>query len=172
MSSHLFSPISFRDLTLDNRIAVSAMCQYASEDGSANDWHLMHYGNLVMGAGGLLITEATHVSAEGRISPKCLGLYSDENEATIKRFVDFCKEYGAARARPIRQAKAASPLRSGSLARRDSQVRRDGLAISLTVNPAVAIAAIEADDRFVTTKKLSCSTGDTALAILLWACNS
>ena len=84
MSSHLFSPISFRDLTLDNRIAVSAMCQYASENGSANDWHLMHYGNLAMGAGGLLITEATHVSAEGRISPKCLGLYSDENEATIQ----------------------------------------------------------------------------------------
>ena len=97
MSSHLFSPISFRDLTLDNRIAVSAMCQYASEDGSANDWHLMHYGNLAMGAGGLLITEATHVSAEGRISPKCLGLYSDENEATIKRFVDFCKQYGTAK---------------------------------------------------------------------------
>lgn len=97
MSSHLFSPISFRDLTLDNRIAVSAMCQYASENGSANDWHLMHYGNLAMGAGGLLITEATHVSAEGRISPKCLGLYSDENEATIKRFIDFCKEYGTAK---------------------------------------------------------------------------
>lgn len=97
MSSHLFSPISFRGLTLDNRIAVSAMCQYASEDGSANDWHLMHYGNLAMGAGGLLITEATHVSAEGRISPRCLGLYSDENEATIKRFVDFCKQYGTAK---------------------------------------------------------------------------
>lgn len=73
MNSHLFSPISFRDLTLDNRIAVSSMCQYISENGSANDWHLMHYGNLAMGAAGLLITEAAHVSAEGRISPHCLG---------------------------------------------------------------------------------------------------
>lgn len=97
MGSHLFSPIDYRGLTLDNRIAVSAMCQYAAEDGSANDWHLMHYGSLSMGAGGLLITEATHVSAEGRISPNCLGLYSDANEAAIKRFVDFCKTYGTAK---------------------------------------------------------------------------
>ncbi|WP_193181250.1 NADH:flavin oxidoreductase/NADH oxidase [Nisaea sediminum] len=97
MSSHLFSPITLRGLTLDDRIAVSAMCQYQAEDGNANDWHLMHYGSLSMGAGGLLITEATHVSPEGRISPKCLGLYSDENEAAIKRFVDFCKTYGTAK---------------------------------------------------------------------------
>ncbi|WP_420405265.1 NADH:flavin oxidoreductase/NADH oxidase [Nisaea sp.] len=97
MSSHLFSPITLRGLTLDDRIAVSAMCQYQAENGTANDWHLMHYGSLSMGAGSLLITEATHVSPEGRISPKCLGLYSDENETAIKRFVDFCKTYGTAR---------------------------------------------------------------------------
>ena len=64
------------------------------EDGCANDWHLMHLGQYSMGAGGLVITEANHVSPEGRISPKCLGLYSDENEAAIKRVVDFCKRYG------------------------------------------------------------------------------
>lgn len=70
------------------------MCQYSSDDGCANDWHLMHLGQYSMGAGGLVITEATHVSPEGRISPKCLGLYSDENEATLKRVIDFCKHYG------------------------------------------------------------------------------
>lgn len=97
MTSHLFSPISFRGLTLEDRIAVSAMCQYSAIDGTANDWHLVHYGQMSMGAGGLLITEATHVSPEGRISNKCLGLYSDENEAGIQRFVDFCRAYGTAK---------------------------------------------------------------------------
>ncbi len=94
MASALFSPFSLRDLTLANRIVVSPMCQYASEDGSANDWHLMHYGQLSMGAAGLLVTESTHVSRVGRISPHCLGLYSDENEATLKRVIDFCKRFG------------------------------------------------------------------------------
>ena len=74
--SQLFSALTMRDVTLSNRIVVSPMCQYISEDGSANDWHLMHLGQFAMGAGGLVITEATHVSPEGRISPRCLGLYS------------------------------------------------------------------------------------------------
>lgn len=94
--SQLFSPISLRDTTLHNRIVVSPMCQYMSEDGSANDWHLMQYGQFAMGAGALVFTEATHVSPEGRITPQCLGLYSDENEATLKRVVDFCKANGVA----------------------------------------------------------------------------
>ena len=92
--SQLFSPISMRDVTLPNRIVVAPMCQYVSEDGSANDWHLMHLGQFAMGAGGLVITEATHVSPEGRITPGCLGLWSDENERTLKRVVDFCYQYG------------------------------------------------------------------------------
>lgn len=70
------------------------MCQYASEDGSATDWHLMHLGQFAMGAAGLVMTEATHVSPLGRISPRCLGLYSDDNEQTIKRVFDFCRQYG------------------------------------------------------------------------------
>ena len=73
------------------------MCQYASTDGSANDWHLMHLGQFAMGAGGLVITEATHVSPVGRISKNCLGLYSDENEASLKKVIDFCKRYGVAK---------------------------------------------------------------------------
>ena len=81
--SALFSPLTLRGLTLDNRVAVSPMCQYNAEDGSANDWHLMHLGQFAMGAAGLVFAEATHVSALGRISPKCLGLYSDDNEAML-----------------------------------------------------------------------------------------
>ena len=97
MTSHLFSPLEMRGLTLDNRIAVSPMCQYLADDGSANDWHLMHLGQLSMGAGGLLLTEATHVSPEGRITPRCLGLYSDENEAALKRVLLFCRTHGVAK---------------------------------------------------------------------------
>ncbi|MDQ3259539.1 MAG: NADH:flavin oxidoreductase/NADH oxidase [Pseudomonadota bacterium] len=94
MTSKLFSPITLRGLTLPNRIVVSPMCQYASIDGSANDWHLMHLGQFAMGAGALVFTEATHVSPVGRISKHCLGLYSDENEASIKRVIDFGNRYG------------------------------------------------------------------------------
>jgi 2,4-dienoyl-CoA reductase-like NADH-dependent reductase (Old Yellow Enzyme family) len=70
------------------------MCQYCAENGSAVDWHLMHLGQFSMGAAGLVMTEATAVSPAGRISPKCLGLYSDENEAALKRVIDFCRQYG------------------------------------------------------------------------------
>ena len=94
MENTLFSQISLRGLTVNNRIVVSPMCQYAAENGSASDWHLMHLGQFAMGAGGLLMTEATHVSPVGRISPRCLGLYCDENERTIRHVIDFCRAYG------------------------------------------------------------------------------
>ena len=72
------------------------MCQYNSDNGTANDWHLMHLGQFSLGAGALVMTESTHVSAEGRISLKCAGMYSDENEAAMKRVIDFCRKYGVA----------------------------------------------------------------------------
>ena len=97
MSSALFTPLVLRGLTLRNRIVVSPMCQYSSDDGSSNDWHLMHLGQFAMGAGGLVFTEATHVSAIGRISHRCLGLYSDENETSLKRVIDFCRRFGVAK---------------------------------------------------------------------------
>ena len=85
MTSALFSPITMRGLTLPNRIVVSPMCQYQSDDGSANDWHLMHLGSLSLGAAGLVICEMTNVNPQGRISPKCAGIWSDQNEAALKR---------------------------------------------------------------------------------------
>jgi 2,4-dienoyl-CoA reductase-like NADH-dependent reductase (Old Yellow Enzyme family) len=97
VTSALFSPITLRGLTLNNRVVVSPMCQYASNNGSANDWHLMHLGGFSMGAAGLVMVEMTNVSMEGRISPKCATLCTDENEAALKRIVDFCRTYGVAK---------------------------------------------------------------------------
>ena len=97
MSSALFTAFPMRGVTLPNRIVVSPMCQYMAADGSANDWHLMHLGQFAMGAAGSIITEATHVSAVGRITPRCLGLYSDDNEKTLKRVIDFCRKHGVAK---------------------------------------------------------------------------
>lgn len=95
--ANLFSPIKLRQMTLDNRITVSPMCQYSAENGSATDWHLMHLGQFAISGCGLVIVEATHVEARGRITHGCLGLYSDENEAALKRVVDFCHNNGFAK---------------------------------------------------------------------------
>ena len=94
MSSHLFTPARMRDLELSNRVVISPMCQYAAENGTASDWHIMHLGQYAVSGAGLVITEATAVEPEGRISPQCLGLYSDENEAALRRVVEFFKTYG------------------------------------------------------------------------------
>lgn len=116
--SQLFTPITLRDVTLNNRVVVSPMCQYLSEDGNANDWHLMHLGQFAMGAGGLVFTEATHVSPEGRITHGCLGMYSDQNEATLKRVIDFCNAHGIAKmgiqlAHAGRKGSNRTPLNGG-----------------------------------------------------------
>src|SRR4029077_773075 len=95
--SHLFSPISLRGLTLENRIVLSPMCQYAAQKGTANDWHLMHLGSFAVSNVGLIITEATGVEAAGRISPWCLGLYTDEQQEALARVIRFCREYGNAK---------------------------------------------------------------------------
>ncbi len=97
MASVLFSPITLRGLTLPNRVVVSPMCQYNSDNGSANDWHLMHLGSFSLGCAGLVICEMTDVTPIGRITPKCAGMWSDENEAALKRVHDFCRTYGVAK---------------------------------------------------------------------------
>ncbi len=97
MSSQLYSPITLRGLSLDNRVVVSPMCQYSAEEGSATDWHLMHLGQLAISGPGLLIIEATGVEARGRITHGCLGLYSDANEAALARVIGFCRAHGKAK---------------------------------------------------------------------------
>jgi 2,4-dienoyl-CoA reductase-like NADH-dependent reductase (Old Yellow Enzyme family) len=97
MVSRLFSPISMRGLTLDNRLVVSPMCQYSADDGSANDWHMMHLGSLANSGAGLLVLEATAVTHDGRITHGCLGLYSDANEAALKPVIEACRRRGVAK---------------------------------------------------------------------------
>ena len=97
MSRALFSPLSLRELTLANRIVVSPMCQYSAKDGNAGDWHLMHLGNLSVSGPGLVMVEATAVEPRGRITYGDLGLYSDDNEAALRRIVSFCRQYGGSR---------------------------------------------------------------------------
>ncbi len=86
----MFSPYKLRELELDNRIVVSPMCQYSAKDGIVDDWHLVHLGSRAIGGAGLILTEMTDVSPEGRITPGCAGLWNEEHEAAWQRIVDFC----------------------------------------------------------------------------------
>src|SRR5689334_21843816 len=85
----MFVPLRVRGLELKNRVVVSPMAQYRAVDGTPTDWHLVHYGERGKGGAGLVFTEMTCVSPEGRISPGCTGLYRPEHEAAWKRIVDF-----------------------------------------------------------------------------------
>ena len=93
--SKLFSPITIKGITFKNRIVMSSMCQYSSTDGFSNDWHLVHLGTRAVGGAGLIMTEATAVSPEGRITPGDLGLWSDEHIPGLNRIVKFINQNGA-----------------------------------------------------------------------------
>ncbi len=91
----LFRPLTLRSITLRNRIMVSPMCQYSSEDGFATDWHLVHLGSRAVGGAALVMTEAAAVEARGRISPQDLGIYRDEHIEMLARITRFIREQGA-----------------------------------------------------------------------------
>jgi 2,4-dienoyl-CoA reductase-like NADH-dependent reductase (Old Yellow Enzyme family) len=93
MTSALFQPLKLRELRVANRIMVSPMCQYSAADGNASDWHLIHLGQLALGGAGLLCIEATAVEAIGRITPACLGLYSDENETALRNLITALRRH-------------------------------------------------------------------------------
>ncbi len=95
MMSQLFQPLTLRQLTLSNRIAVSPMCQYSARDGLANDWHLVHLGSRAVGGAGLVIMEAAAVLPEGRITPEDLGLWSDAQIAPLQRITRFIEAQGS-----------------------------------------------------------------------------
>jgi 2,4-dienoyl-CoA reductase-like NADH-dependent reductase (Old Yellow Enzyme family) len=94
-ASHLFSPVQLAGVTFPNRVFVSPMCQYSSEDGFSNDWHLVHLGSRAVGGAGLVMTEAAAVLAEGRITPQDLGLWKDEHIPGLKRIVEFLHGQGS-----------------------------------------------------------------------------
>lgn len=110
--SQLFTPFTFRDLTLKNRLVVAPMCQYTARHGFANDWHFAHLARFGIGGFGLVFVEATAVSPEGRISYADTGLWSDEQIEPYRRIVDFLHMQGSAVGIQLAHAgrKAASPV--------------------------------------------------------------
>ncbi len=92
---HLFSPLTIREITFRNRIAVSPMCQYLCVDGFATDWHLVHLGSRAVGGAALVFAEATAVTADGRISPMDLGIWKDAHIEPLARAAKFIKAQGA-----------------------------------------------------------------------------
>jgi len=95
MTPHLFNPLTIRSITLKNRIVVSPMCQYSSDDGFANDWHFVHLGSRAVGGAGLVFTEATAVNPQGRISPRDLGIWKDEHIEQLKKITRFIEQQGS-----------------------------------------------------------------------------
>jgi len=91
----LFEPLELRGVRLRNRVVVSPMCEYSSDDGCANAWHLVHLGSRAVGGAALVFTEAAAVSAEGRISPADLGIYRDEHIPKLREIVEFIHAHGA-----------------------------------------------------------------------------
>jgi 2,4-dienoyl-CoA reductase-like NADH-dependent reductase (Old Yellow Enzyme family) len=118
MENNLFSPLTLRSVSFRNRIGVSPMCQYSAIDGFANDWHYVHLGSRAIGGAGLVIVEATGVAPEGRITPGCLGLWSDAHIEPLARIATFLKEHGAVAGIQIahagRKGSAALPWHGGA----------------------------------------------------------
>ena len=113
----LFQPITWRSVTARNRIAVAPMCQYSADDGLGNDWHIQNLGAKAMGGAGIVFTEATHVSAIGRITPFCLGLWNDAHAELLARLATIIASAGAIPGIQIahagRKASTSQPWRGG-----------------------------------------------------------
>jgi 2,4-dienoyl-CoA reductase-like NADH-dependent reductase (Old Yellow Enzyme family) len=121
--SKLFSPLTIKSITLKNRIAMSPMCQYSSEDGFANDFHMVHYGSRAIGGAGLIIQEATAVSPEARITLGDMGLWDDRHIEKLRNIVKFIHEHGAVAgiqlAHAGRKASCARPWDGGKQLRQE-----------------------------------------------------
>ena len=124
--SQLFTPLKLGHLDIPNRIVIAPMCQYSAVDGSVQDWHMIHLGQLALSGAGLLIVEATAVSPKGAFRPADVGLYSDENEQAMARVLrrsgPFADPHGRA-VRPCR-AQGVQPALPGRAARRSARMRR------------------------------------------------
>ncbi len=116
-TAHLFSPLRLREAELRNRIVVSPMCQYSSDDGFANDWHLVHLGSRAVGGAALVFTEAAAVLPEGRISPQDLGIWKDAHVEMLARIFAFVRQQGAIPGMQLahagRKASTARPWEGG-----------------------------------------------------------
>jgi 2,4-dienoyl-CoA reductase-like NADH-dependent reductase (Old Yellow Enzyme family) len=124
--SHLFSPITLRDLTIRNRVWVAPMCQYSATDGMPDDWHLVHLGSFARGGAGLVITEATAVVPEGRISPEDTGIWNDAQRDAWARIVAFLHAQGAAAGIQLAHAGRKASTYSGFTGERGGVADADG----------------------------------------------
>jgi 2,4-dienoyl-CoA reductase-like NADH-dependent reductase (Old Yellow Enzyme family) len=115
---HLFEPLRLRDVELRNRILVSPMCQYSSVDGLANDWHFVHLGSRAVGGAAAVLTEASAVSADGRISPDDLGIWDDAQIEPLRRIFSFIAQQGAVPGMQLahagRKASTSAPWKGGA----------------------------------------------------------
>jgi len=116
-TTHLFTPLTLRGVTLRNRIVVSPMCEYSSSDGFATDWHLVHLGSRAVGGAALVFTEAAAVTPEGRISPDDLGIWQDAHIEKLRQVTAFIRSQGAVAgiqlAHAGRKASTAAPWKGG-----------------------------------------------------------
>ncbi|MDB6094153.1 MAG: NADH:flavin oxidoreductase/NADH oxidase [Verrucomicrobia bacterium] len=116
--AHLFEPLTIKSITLRNRIGVSPMCQYSSEEGVATDWHLVHLGARAIGGAGLVIAEASAVSPAGRITPGDAGIWGEQHIAPLARITKFLKQHGSVAgiqlAHAGRKASASRPWEGGT----------------------------------------------------------
>jgi 2,4-dienoyl-CoA reductase-like NADH-dependent reductase (Old Yellow Enzyme family) len=124
--SQLFTSITLRDLTIRNRVWVSPMCQYSAVDGVPGDWHLVHLGSFARGGAGLVLSEATAVVPEGRISPEDTGIWNDEQQHAWSRIVDFVHAQGAAAGIQLAHAGRKASTYSGFTGRRGGVADADG----------------------------------------------
>lgn len=117
--NQLFTALNIKSVSLKNRIAISPMCQYSSEDGYANDWHLVHLGSRAVGGAGLIISEACAVLPEGRITPNDLGIWKDDHIENLKKITAFIETQGAVPAIQLahagRKASCSQPWNGGVL---------------------------------------------------------
>lgn len=116
-NTYLFSPLKIRDIQFRNRIGVSPMCMYSSEDGMPNEWHMVHLGSRAIGGAGVVIAEATAIAPNGRISPNDTGLWNDEQSEAWAPITKFMRDQGAVPAIQLahagRKAGTDSPWRGG-----------------------------------------------------------
>src|SRR3954447_20531676 len=124
--TQMFTPITLRDVTVRNRVWVAPMCQYSAVDGVPNEWHLVHLGSLARGGAGLVFTEATAVTPEGRISPEDTGLWNDEQQAAWARIVEFVHGQGATAGIQLAHAGRKASTYSGFTEERGGVADADG----------------------------------------------
>ena len=159
--SLLFSPLTLRGTTFRNRVWVSPMCQYSSIDGRPTDWHLVHLGALAQGGAGLVMTEATAVVPEGRISPQDAGIWNDEQAADYERIVGFVRGQGAVPGIQLAHAGRKASTRAPWLGRGYVPVADGGWE---TVGPSPVGYADWPAPRELTTDELTAMPGRWAVA--------